>query len=46
MSQTEMSLIHASIWFSLAGYVKEDIDAVLYSFYKGCEIWTEAITQI
>jgi GTP:adenosylcobinamide-phosphate guanylyltransferase/aminoglycoside phosphotransferase len=46
MTEVEMNLIHASIWFSLSGYVKEDIDAVLYSFYKGCELWTEAITLI
>lgn len=46
MTKSEMLLLHAGIWFSLSGYVKEDIDAVLYSFYKGCEIWTEAITLI
>ena len=46
MTKLEMLLLHAGIWFSLSGYVKEDIDAVLYSFYKGCEIWTEAITLI
>jgi aminoglycoside phosphotransferase len=46
MSEVEMLLIQSSIWFSLSGYVKEDIDAVLYSFYKGCELWTQAITQI
>jgi len=46
MSKLEMLLIHAGIWFSLSGYVKEDTDAVLYSFYKGCELWTEAITLI
>ena len=46
MSKLQMLLIHTSIWFSLSGYVKEDIDAVLYSFYKGCELWTEVITLI
>jgi aminoglycoside phosphotransferase len=46
MTKVEMLLLHAGIWFSLSGYVKEDIEAVLYSFYKGCEIWTEAITLI
>jgi len=46
MSEVEILLIQSSIWFSLSGYVKEDIDAVLYSFYKGCELWTQAITQI
>lgn len=46
MSELEMTLMHTSIWFSLCGYVKEDIDAVLYSFYKGCQLWTEALTLI
>lgn len=46
MTKLEMLLLHAGIWFSLSGYVKEDIDAVLYSFYKGCELWSEAITLI
>lgn len=46
MSKLEMILIHSGIWFSLSGYVKEDIDAVLYSFYRGCELWTEAISLI
>lgn len=46
MTKVEMLLLHAGIWFSLSGYVKEDIDAVLYSFYKGCELWSEAITLI
>jgi hypothetical protein len=45
MSQVQMCLIQSGIWFSLCGYVKEDIDAILYSFYKGCELWTEAISQ-
>lgn len=44
ISKKEIELIHSSIWFSLTGYVKEDIDAVLYAFYKGCELWTQAIT--
>lgn len=46
MTKIEMLLIHAGIWFSLSGYVKEDIDAILYSFYKGCQLWTQAITLI
>jgi len=45
MSKREMGLIHASIWLSLTGYVKEDYDAILYSFYKGCQLWTEAISN-
>lgn len=46
MTKREMEIINATIWFSLTGYVKEDIDAVLYAFYKGCELWTQAIIQI
>jgi GTP:adenosylcobinamide-phosphate guanylyltransferase/thiamine kinase-like enzyme len=41
MSVQEMKVIHCSIWLSLTGYVKEDIDAVLYAFYRGCELWTQ-----
>ena len=44
MSKREMGLLHASIWLSLTGYVKEDIDAILYSFYRGCQLWTEAVS--
>ena len=45
MSQREMDLIHATLWLSLTGYVKEDIEAALFSFYMGCYIWgTRAIT--
>ena len=44
MSKREMGILHASIWLSLTGYVKEDIDAILYSFYRGCQLWTEAVS--
>lgn len=46
MSKREMLLINSTIWLSLTGYVKEDIDSVLYAFYKGCELWDIANTQI
>tara|TARA_B100000902_G_scaffold243545_1_gene230604 strand:- start:231 stop:1754 length:1524 start_codon:yes stop_codon:yes gene_type:complete len=45
MSKKEMGLIHASIWLSLTGYVREDYDAILYSFYRGCQLWTEALSS-
>lgn len=45
MSSKEMLLINSTIWLSLTGYVKEDIDAAMYAFYKGCELWTEAFSQ-
>lgn len=45
MTKMEMELIHTSIWLSLTAYVKEDLDAVLYSFYRGCQLWTEAISN-
>jgi GTP:adenosylcobinamide-phosphate guanylyltransferase len=38
-----MELLHAAIWFSLTGYVKEDIDSILYSFYKGVVIWNRLL---
>ena len=42
MSRKEMEIINSTIWLSLTGYVREDIDAVLYAFYRGCELWTQA----
>lgn len=39
MNKNEMNLLHALIWLSLTGYVKEDIDAIYYSFFKGIELW-------
>ena len=45
MSKREMDLIHASLWLSLTGYVKEDVEAALFSFYMGTYLWsTRAIT--
>ncbi len=46
IKKQDIELIHSSIWLSLTGYVKEDIDSVLFSFYKGCELWNKAIGQI
>lgn len=43
MSKKEMQLINATIWLSLTGYVREDIDATMYAFYKGCELWSNVI---
>ena len=40
MSKMEMNLIHASLWLSLTGYVKEDIDAAMFSFYMGTYLWS------
>ena len=31
----KIEIIHALIWFSLSGYVKDDIDSILASFYNG-----------
>ena len=45
LEKAEIQLIHACIWFALTGYVKEDYDAVLFSFYKGCQLWTEAVSD-
>ena len=39
MEKNKMYLHQALIWFSLTGYVKEDIDAILYSFYNGIKLW-------
>ena len=40
MSRREMNLIHASIWLALTGYIKEDIDAAMFSFYMGTYLWS------
>ena len=40
MNSSEMNLLHASIWLALTGYVKEDIDAVMFSFYMGTYLWS------
>jgi hypothetical protein len=45
MSLREMLLMVSTLWLSLTGYVKEDVDSVMYSFYKGCELWNQAIYQ-
>lgn len=39
MGKRIMLLQHALIWLSLTGYVKEDIDSVIYSFWKGVYEW-------
>lgn len=39
MNLFSMELMHSLIWLSLTGYVKEDIDSILYSYYKGVELW-------
>mgnify|MGYP001171676453 FL=1 len=31
----KIQIIHALIWLSLSGYVKDDIDSILGSFYSG-----------
>lgn len=41
MSQSMMNFIHAGLWLSLSGYVREDVDAVLYSFFRGVELWNQ-----
>lgn len=37
----DINLIHSLIWLSLSGYVIEDYDAILLSFYNGIKIWNE-----
>lgn len=46
MTKQTMELIHSTIWLSLTGYVKEDIDCILYSFYMGCYIWNKTVGVI
>jgi NDP-sugar pyrophosphorylase family protein len=42
MNKKHMFLHQSLIWFSLTGYVKEDIDAIMYSFYYGVKQWNLA----
>jgi thiamine kinase-like enzyme len=43
MTEYQMYLQHSLIWLSLTGYVKEDIDSIIYSFYKGIYEWNKAL---
>lgn len=36
----DIELIHASVWISLSGYVRDDLDSVFASFYNGL-YWLE-----
>ena len=31
----KIEIIHSLIWLSLSGYVKDDVDSILASFYNG-----------
>ena len=39
MSKKQMTLHQSLIWLSLTGYVKEDYDSILYSFFYGVLLW-------
>lgn len=39
MDDTTIRLMLSTIWLSLCGYVKEDIDAIRYAFYQGVLLW-------
>ena len=39
LTKSKMLLHQTLIWLSLTGYVKEDIDSILYSFYYGIYLW-------
>ena len=43
VSEHRIKLLHSLIWLSLTGYVKEDIDSVLCSFYNGIYLYNEII---
>ena len=43
ISYYHMELLHSLIWLSLTGYVREDIDSILYSFYNGVMIWNRTL---
>ena len=37
----KIKLLHSLIWLSLSGYVKDDYDSILTSFYKGTYLLNE-----
>lgn len=37
--------LHSLIWLSLAGYVIDDYDAILSSYFKGLELFTEVYNE-
>lgn len=43
MTKVEMLLLQSSIWFSLCGYITNNIDAIYLAFAKGCEMYHDAL---
>jgi GTP:adenosylcobinamide-phosphate guanylyltransferase/aminoglycoside phosphotransferase len=43
VSRWELDALHALIWLSLTGYVREDYDGVLVSFARGCELMEKVL---
>ena len=41
----KIEIIHALIWLSLSGYVKDDIDSILASFYYGIYWMNQALDK-
>jgi thiamine kinase-like enzyme len=41
MTNETMTFLQCNLWLSLTGYVREDIDAVLYAFYNGVYLWNQ-----
>ena len=41
----KIEIIHALIWLSLSGYVKDDIDSILASFYSGIYWMNQALDK-
>lgn len=41
INKKQIKMIHSLIWFSLSGYVIEDYDSILLSFYNGVKTWND-----
>jgi hypothetical protein len=42
ISKYEMLMLQSSIWFSLCGYITQNVDAIYLAFIKGCESYHDA----
>jgi thiamine kinase-like enzyme len=45
-NKNNIQLLHALIWFALCGYVVEDYDAILISFYNGVILWNQYVESL
>lgn len=44
-SSMRVRLIHATLWFGLAGYIKNHLDSITASFLKGCMVYDSFLSH-